>query len=500
MKKTLKIIVVVLMTVLLLPIHTKTIYAASGSISVSGPSTLAPGETGYYTLTFNASETAFFSYSTSVSNGSVGGASSSDVLGSGESSSESANISVTAGSSGTVSISVSGVAATTSANPSEFSIGGSKSVQIVAPSSGGSSSGSTGGSSSGSTGGSSSGSTGGGSSQSAEEAPAKTPEEIKAEEEQAEKERKEALAKDLMVESIDIVSSDTKLYGDTLKTLKIEEGKTDYEFTLPKRVNKFLIDVAASSGDVTLTYDKEHELKDDENERVISIRGVQEDVVKEYKLTIKRNLEESINVPIDGKDSAVYEDELLDRFMDSIGFKKEEILIGEQKVNGFSNGNLKALLAVVDGKASWRLFSKEDELLGDAIMMMRSEKEPFFIQSTTNGKDHEKVNKAAYSEHTLDVDAKLVEIDPELEYKQTYNAWDMEDGSQLIYGVNAKGKQGFYNLDDDKNIEWSVVGFDHIDNAYVTATWGLSGALAVVSSGLIASILERKGILKFNKK
>lgn len=416
--------------------------------------------------------------------------------------SSSASVSVTVNGSGSVTVSGFGADLDLNKYPinSTFNFSVASSGGSSSSNGGGSSSGSTGGSSSGSTGGSSSGSTGGGSSQSTEEAPAKTPEEIKAEEEQAEKERKEALAKDLMVESIDIVSSDTKLYGDTLKTLKIEEGKTDYEFTLPKRVNKFLIDVAASSGDVTLTYDKDHELKDDENERVISIRGVQEDVVKEYKLTIKRNLEESINVPIDGKDSAVYEDELLDRFMDSIGFKKEEILIGEQKVNGFSNGNLKALLAVVDGKASWRLFSKEDELLGDAIMMMRSEKEPFFIQSTTNGKDHEKVNKAAYSEHTLDVDAKLVEIDPELEYKQTYNAWDMEDGSQLIYGVNAKGKQGFYNLDDDKNIEWSVVGFDHIDNAYVTATWGLSGALAVVSSGLIASILERKGILKFNKK
>lgn len=186
--------------------------------------------------------------------------------------------------------------------------------------------------------------------------------------------------------------------------------------------------------------------------------------------------------------------------MDKIGLKKTEIKIGDQKINGFGNDNLKAMLTLVDGEASWRLFNKDDEFLGDAVMMLQSEKEPFFIHSTTNGRDHEKVNKATYVDHTLELDKKILEIDPDLKFKETYKAWDLENESQLIYGVNAKGKQGFYNLDTEKNIEWSIVGFDHVDNAYVTATWGLSGALAVVSSGLIASILERKGLLKFKKK
>ncbi|WP_323615868.1 hypothetical protein [Erysipelothrix rhusiopathiae] len=490
MKKIIKIVVVGLMTVLLLPFNMNTVHAASGSISVSGPSSLAPGETGYYTLTFNASETAYFSYSTLVSNGSAGGATASGAYGSGESKSESASISVTAGSSGTVVISVSGTAATTSGSDSEFSIKGYKEVSIVAPSSGGSSSGNGG----------SSGGSSGGSNQGGSEAPSKTPEELQAEAEQAEKERKEELAKSLLVESIDIVSSDTKLYGETLKTIKIEEGKTEYEYTLPKRVNKFLLDVASTSGDVTLTYDKEYEFKEDVKEHVITIRGVQEDVVKEYKLTLKQNLDEPTVVKMEDHDVTVYEDELLDRYMDKIGFKKTEIKIGDQKINGFGNDNLKAMLTLVDGEASWRLFNKDDEFLGDAVMMLRSEKEPFFIQSTTNGSDHEKVNKATYVDHTLELDKKILEIDPDLKFKETYKAWDLENESQLIYGVNAKGKQGFYNLDTEKNIEWSIVGFDHVDNAYVTATWGLSGALAVVSSGLIASILERKGLLKFKKK
>ncbi|WP_342622001.1 hypothetical protein [Erysipelothrix sp. P66] len=498
MKKILKLVVVGLMTVLLLPFNANTVHAASGSISISGPSSLAPGETGYYTLTFSASETAYFSYNTSVSNGSAGGETSSGAFGSGESKTESASISVTAGSSGTVVISVSGVAATTSANASEFSIGGSKEVAIVASSGGGNSSG-NGGSSGGSTGGSTGGSSGG-SSQGGAEAPSKTPEELKEEAEQAEKERKEEIAKSFLVESIDIISSDTKLYGETLKTIKIEEGKTEYEYTLPKRVNKVLLDVASTGNDVTLTFDKEYEFKDDVKEHVITVRGAQEDVVKEYKVTLKRNLDEPTVVKVDDHDLTVYEDEMLDRYMESIGFKQAEIKIGDQKINGFGNGNLKAMLTLENGEASWRVFSNDDAYLGDAVMMMRSEKEPFFIQSTTNGSDHEKVNKATYVDHTLELDKKILEIDPELKFKQTYKAWDLEDESQLLYGINSKGKQGFYNLDVDKNIEWSVVGFDHVDNAYVTATWGLSGALAVVSSGLVASVLERKGILKFKKK
>ncbi|WP_228410291.1 hypothetical protein [Erysipelothrix piscisicarius] len=403
--------------------------------------------------------------------------------------SSSASVIVTVNGSG--SVTVSGFGADLDMN--KYPINSTFNFSVV--SSGGGNSSGNGGSSGGSTGGSS-----GGSSQGGAEAPSKTPEELQEEAEQAEKERKEELAKSFLVESIDIISSDTKLYGETLKTIKIEEGKTEYEYTLPKRVNKVLLDVASTGNDVTLTFDKEYEFKDDVKEHVITVRGAQEDVVKEYKVTLKRNLDEPTVVKVDDHDVTVYEDEMLDRYMESIGFKQAEIKIGDQKINGFGNGNLKAMLSLENGEASWRVFSNDDAYLGDAVMMMRSEKEPFFLQSTTNGSDHEKVNKATYVDHTLELDKKILEIDPELKFKQTYKAWDLEDESQLLYGINSKGKQGFYNLDVDKNIEWSVVGFDHVDNAYVTATWGLSGALAVVSSGLVASVLERKGILKFKKK
>ncbi|WP_430833434.1 hypothetical protein [Erysipelothrix rhusiopathiae] len=482
MKKIISVVIVLVCSVMLLQKNDIKVYASSVSVYASSSVVSSAGETVSIEMSISDPNGMIEANISTSGNVSVNTSSVASM-------SSSASVIVTVNGSG--SVTVSGFAADIDMNKHPIN---STFNFSVASSGGGNSSGS-GGSSGGTSGGSSGGSNQGGS-----EAPSKTPEELQAEAEQAEKERKEEIAKSLLVESIDIVSSDTKLYGETLKTIKIEEGKTEYEYTLPKRVNKFLLDVASTSGDVTLTYDKEYEFKEDVKEHVITIRGAQEDVVKEYKLTLKQNLDEPTVVKMEDQDVTVYEDELLDRYMDKIGFKKTEIKIGDQKINGFGNDNLKAMLTLVDGEASWRLFNKDDEFLGDAVMMLRSEKEPFFIQSTTNGSDHEKVNKATYVDHTLELDKKILEIDPDLNFKETYKAWDLENESQLIYGVNAKGKQGFYNLDTEKNIEWSIVGFDHVDNAYVTATWGLSGALAVVSSGLIASILERKGLLKFKKK
>lgn len=482
MKKIISVVIVLVCSVMLLQKNDIKVYASSVSVYASSSVVSSAGETVSIEMSISDPNGMIEANISTSGNVSVNTSSVASM-------SSSASVIVTVNGSG--SVTVSGFAADIDMNKHPIN---STFNFSVASSGGGNSSGSGG-----STGGSSGGSSGG-SNQGGSEAPSKTPEELQAEAEQAEKERKEEIAKSLLVESIDIVSSDTKLYGETLKTIKIEEGKTEYEYTLPKRVNKFLLDVASTSGDVTLTYDKEYEFKEDVKEHVITIRGSQEDVVKEYKLTLKQNLDEPTVVKMEDQDVTVYEDELLDRYMDKIGLKKTEIKIGDQKINGFGNDNLKAMLTLVDGEASWRLFNKDDEFLGDAVMMLQSEKEPFFIHSTTNGRDHEKVNKATYVDHTLELDKKILEIDPDLKFKETYKAWDLENESQLIYGVNAKGKQGFYNLDTEKNIEWSIVGFDHVDNAYVTATWGLSGALAVVSSGLIASILERKGLLKFKKK
>ncbi|WP_281192761.1 hypothetical protein [Erysipelothrix rhusiopathiae] len=478
MKKIISVVIVLVCSVMLLQKNDIKVYASSVSVYASSSVVSSAGETVSIEMSISDPNGMIEANISTSGNVSVNTSSVASM-------SSSASVIVTVNGSG--SVTVSGFAADIDMNKHPIN---STFNFSVASSGGGNSSGNGG----------SSGGSSGGSNQGGSEAPSKTPEELQAEAEQAEKERKEEIAKSLLVESIDIVSSDTKLYGETLKTIKIEEGKTEYEYTLPKRVNKFLLDVASTSGDVTLTYDKEYEFKEDVKEHVITIRGAQEDVVKEYKLTLKQNLDEPTVVKMEDQDVTVYEDELLDRYMDKIGFKKTEIKIGDQKINGFGNDNLKAMLTLVDGEASWRLFNKDDEFLGDAVMMLRSEKEPFFIQSTTNGSDHEKVNKATYVDHTLELDKKILEIDPDLNFKETYKAWDLENESQLIYGVNAKGKQGFYNLDTEKNIEWSIVGFDHVDNAYVTATWGLSGALAVVSSGLIASILERKGLLKFKKK
>ena len=65
MKKTIKLWIVTLLVACIIPLSS--INAAVGSVSISGPSELAPGATGTYTISFSADDTAFFEYSISAS-------------------------------------------------------------------------------------------------------------------------------------------------------------------------------------------------------------------------------------------------------------------------------------------------------------------------------------------------------------------------------------------------------------------------------------------------
>ncbi|WP_281192996.1 hypothetical protein [Erysipelothrix rhusiopathiae] len=290
MKKIISVVIVLVCSVMLLQKNDINVYASSVSVYASSSVVSSAGETVSIEMSISDPNGMIEANISTSGNVSVNTSSVASM-------SSSASVIVTVNGSG--SVTVSGFAADIDMNKHPIN---STFNFSVASSGGGNSSGNGG----------SSGGSSGGSNQGGSEAPSKTPEELQAEAEQAEKERKEEIAKSLLVESIDIVSSDTKLYGETLKTIKIEEGKTEYEYTLPKRVNKFLLDVASTSGDVTLTYDKEYEFKEDVKEHVITIRGAQEDVVKEYKLTLKQNLDEPTVVKMEDQDVTVYEDELLD--------------------------------------------------------------------------------------------------------------------------------------------------------------------------------------------
>ena len=94
--------------------------------------------------------------------------------------------------------------------------------------------------------------------------PAKTPEQIAKEREEAaaaaEKLEKERLEAELikrkntpLINTIDVISRSDKRMDSSLIILSTEFEKFDYEFTLPKKVNTFDLEILSDQADVTVT-------------------------------------------------------------------------------------------------------------------------------------------------------------------------------------------------------------------------------------------------------
>ena len=82
MKKIKQILTVLLLTIVLMP--QQQIFAVTGGITITGPTTLKPGDTETYKIKFNSNETAYFSYNVSGTNLKISGPISSGAYGSGE--------------------------------------------------------------------------------------------------------------------------------------------------------------------------------------------------------------------------------------------------------------------------------------------------------------------------------------------------------------------------------------------------------------------------------
>ena len=455
-----------LMILMALAISTVNVFAAV-SISISGPSTLGIGKTG--TVSLRSSTSATFDVNISSSNSSVVSVGSNGVY------LDSGSFNVTAHSAGTATITVSGkIDETNSGDKSTYS----RSITINVPAPGGPST-------------------------PKPAPPTKTPEQIAKEKEAerlaAEKAEEERKAAELLekkntplFDSLEIISRSDKRMDTVLISLQAEFEKFDYEYTLPKRIHDFDLNLITAQEGVTLTYDQKHILGEDENEKTISVKADGPDFSQDITVTVKRDMSIDSKITIGDKELTVYTDDLLTERLGELGFTHNEYPLSELMTSYFSLGSVNLQLLVnEENQAFWYILDNEFSPVREVTLIINAEGNPFFaydsedvdlIDKTLYGNKYEKV---AYT-----VDEGIIAVDSSLKFKSDYKAWKFEEG-HVAYGLDSSGNEGTYYVGADKPATLAIVAYDGSNNSLTPLTIAsLVGFVSVSAYVLVTTIMN----------
>lgn len=488
MKKLYKIIIMILMVAALIPANG--INAADGGVSISGPSELAPGASGTYTISFHADDTAYFQYSISGANMSVSG---SGMLGEGEAKSAQVNVTATAGSEGTGTITANVTIATTGKSVTEFTRSASKNVNIAKPAP---------------TPPSVTPPSVTPPTQKPTPPPAKTPEQIAKEQaaakeaeaeaakarEEAEKAAEEA-AKELaqktpLISTIEVVSMSDKRNNQSVNVTETAHDTWDYEYSLPKRIDKFRLSVLGVDEDVTLTYDENHEfVEGDEPVKAISIRAVKDDIVQEFTYKITKDQSVTAIFEVSGEQISIFEDDLLDEMMVASGFVRGTYKgSNDTDLSYFSFGDINVQLILnKDNELQWHLLS-EDNVIGEPVgIVFDAEKNPFFVMEAPLEMAELEFRGNPYKFVEGKVEETLHNLDSSVKWQNRYKAWSYDD-AQLVYGMTKSGEVDTYRHVPDVSTDLAVVAFDAQSD-------GSTKTVAIASS---AGLVSLSGYILFN--
>ncbi|HEY4537462.1 MAG TPA: hypothetical protein VIG45_03280 [Erysipelothrix sp.] len=314
----------------------------------------------------------------------------------------------------------------------------------------------------------------------------------KKEEEERKKAEIEESKKVPLVSSINVISASDKLNGEVLKTIETESEKFDYEYTLPRRIDAFKLDLKS---DANLDYVKDHKFADGENEKKIVVKAHNDDFEQTINILIKRNTDTYVERKVGDKSLAVYEDELLDALMKEKGFERKTFKEGDQEVSYFTKGKVNMQLLVDDkNNGQWYLLNDKNEAVKPLAMVLDKDGNVLFILEANEEMRKETLHGNKYETKSRDLGKEFANIDKELKIENKYGAWEFADG-EIVWAMNENLEEGLYHIANDGTIKAAVVAFDQVDGKMKNIALGTSIALV----GLIAANIAYFVVTKTKK-
>ena len=304
----------------------------------------------------------------------------------------------------------------------------------------------------------------------------KTPEQLEEEvigRTEAELEKKEKFP---LISEFNIISNSEKLQDEKITSIPSEIDNFKYTYTLPKRIDQFSLEIKTISNDVTLSYEENQIIHEEEDFVEIPIKANLGDIFQDYVLTVSENKEVPAKIKVGDSYKVVYDDEILDETMTSFGFEKKTFEVDESLVSYFDKGSMSLILILEEDKAVWYTLDDHLKLEDKGVLFLDKDMNALFILDASDPASKQTLYHNSYTDRVISISDSLVKVDSDLSFYDEYKSWEFDESREVVYGLDESGEKDYYALTKD-SFKSVLVAFDAVDEGFEIMTWGLGGIL-----------------------
>lgn len=296
-----------------------------------------------------------------------------------------------------------------------------------------------------------------------------------------------------LLAGFEIISNSRQSNGESLAFVETEFDLFEYDYTLPKRVEAFTIQIEELEG-VTLIYQEEHEFSDEETSITVPVEAYFADIIQGFYLTVYRKDSKLISLEVNDLDLEVYESDSLDTVMQSFGFVKESFEKEEATIPYFRKNKLSLILFVdEENNALWYSLDENSKLGELGILYIDEKNNPLLILETNNYFISETIASQKHTLKNLEIDKDLLNIDPDLEFETEYGSWELDQSKEVAYGIDSTGNKDFYSFDGNTIELWNIE-FDEVEKEAIDPIimWGGGGLMfSFIATGALYTLAKK---------
>ena len=255
----------------------------------------------------------------------------------------------------------------------------------------------------------------------------------------------------------------------------------NYEYELPRNINKFEIELETYTEDTNLTYDKVYELEDDQDELEIKIFAKDDEIEQDFIFVVKRHKESELVISHGEGKHTLLVDSLIDTKLKEYGVERNLFNEEQDDFYYYEYKGMKFVLVYDEsGVSHWFMVSDSGEIGREVILFIDNEANIRFLVDEKLNDEKRTINGNSYKTIDLNLPYSVRELDPLNNYNNKISAWPygeegfvthellkyhsnesanteeqgiLEDEVRLVYiGENAEVIPAFIAFDDGPNL------------------------------------------------
>ena len=326
----------------------------------------------------------------------------------------------------------------------------------------------------------------------APEAPKKeTEEEIKARELESRK-------KIPLIRNVKISSESNRLKGEVVSELNTEGSKFDYNFTLPRGVDAFKLDLTPLNDKVKLDYKQMYKLDAGHDKVDIIVKATDGEISQEFKFQVKKSAESKVAYSFGDKKYTLFNDEILNRNLKEYGFEYKKIENAKDAFDHYFefNGNRFVLVVDDENNAKWLMIDEKKSVIDEVFIVSDKDKNvTVLVNEVLDEEDDRTYGGNRYEKLEVSLAKDFTDFGFDFVFNNEVYGWINDDNSLFTHAVLKKNNRRLVYLNHDGKSEVAYVAFDrNFDSPYLYGLIGFGGLMMV---GFISSLVV---IRKRNKQ